>query len=330
MGQGSPRQISTAYRNILGCPQPNAICLALPQKANTLCFSTPVPEHPKINNSPLKQWFPNASSDLFAAFMQRAIEWLRPDGSAGLLTMHNWMFLRQHQKLRVWLLQNAHLHFIEQHTHSDFEGLNGEVTQVLSLWTCGPSMKTQSLGVNPEGKRFSFTASDFSAPKTQPLFGGLNPRLTPTPQQTSWEIAPAHQGLLQETMPVLRYVWEVPLKEIGRHPTEDCNWLPYTKGLRVEHGLHRLKRSSIGKAKAGTKKPTVPSLEVEVATAAPTSTNTEKGGSPTPKSDIVSQQEILSPESLEMQGRPSFRPRSKSLSCCAYSTTPRLKKPSKH
>ena len=85
----------------------NAIALPYPESQHIVLLNPPYQNTRKINNSPLKQWFPNASSDLFAAFMQRAIEWLRPDGSAGLLTMHNWMFLRQHQKLRVWLLQRC-------------------------------------------------------------------------------------------------------------------------------------------------------------------------------------------------------------------------------
>ena len=77
-----------------------------------------------------------AHADLYAAFMQQAIRWLKPKGSAGMLTMHTWLFLRQHQPLRRWLLANAHLQFIEQHPSSDFEGLTGEVTQsAFSLWT---------------------------------------------------------------------------------------------------------------------------------------------------------------------------------------------------
>ena len=93
--------------------------------------------------------------------------------------------------------------------------------------------ENQSLGVNPEGKRFSFTASDFSAlPKHKLLFWWSKSKIDAyATADKLGEIAPAHQGLATgNNARFLRYVWEVPPKEIGRHPTEDCNWLPYTKG----------------------------------------------------------------------------------------------------
>ena len=63
----------------LGALNPNAICLALPQEPT--CLLNPRARTPEVNNSPLKQWFPNASSDLFAAFMQRAWNGFAPMGA---------------------------------------------------------------------------------------------------------------------------------------------------------------------------------------------------------------------------------------------------------
>ncbi|MGC6509758.1 MAG: Eco57I restriction-modification methylase domain-containing protein [Myxococcota bacterium] len=214
-------------------PNCNVSCLT-PNSQHIVLLNPPYQNTRKINGSPLKNWYPDASTDLFAAFMLKAIEWLRPNGNAGLLTMHNWLFLRQHHALRMWLTQNAHLQLIEQHSHSDFDGLNGEVTQsALSIWTKQHNLAVQSVGINPKGEHFRFHTSDFKQlPHNKILFWWTRSDIENYATSTKLsDVAPAHQGLATGNNDrFLRFVWEVPLEDLGRYPDEDCRWLPYTKG----------------------------------------------------------------------------------------------------
>ena len=45
--------------------------------------------------------------DLYAAFMQRCVEFAEPDGRVGMLTMHSFMFITSYGKLRAWVLERA-------------------------------------------------------------------------------------------------------------------------------------------------------------------------------------------------------------------------------
>ncbi len=48
--------------------------------------------------------YPKAKADLFAVFLQRGQELLKPDGLSAMITMRNWMFISQFSDLREWLI----------------------------------------------------------------------------------------------------------------------------------------------------------------------------------------------------------------------------------
>ena len=54
------------------------------------------------------QW-PAGKSDLFSAFMERSLSFVRPSGLIGMVTMQNWMFLSSFQKLRELIVSSRRI-----------------------------------------------------------------------------------------------------------------------------------------------------------------------------------------------------------------------------
>jgi hypothetical protein len=57
----------------------------------------------------LSEAYPDAKSDLFAAFIQRCAEFAEDSGYVGMLTMHSFMFLGSYTELRQWIRQQARI-----------------------------------------------------------------------------------------------------------------------------------------------------------------------------------------------------------------------------
>jgi hypothetical protein len=71
--------------------------------------------------------YPRGKADLYAAFMERALELVRPGGISALLTMRGWMFLAQFQKLREHLLGSFDLRTLGDVDRGAFEDVPDEV-----------------------------------------------------------------------------------------------------------------------------------------------------------------------------------------------------------
>ncbi len=54
----------------------------------------------------VKKHYPDSKADLFAAFIERCLEFTEKDGYTALITMQSWMFLSSYEKLRTKLLKN--------------------------------------------------------------------------------------------------------------------------------------------------------------------------------------------------------------------------------
>ncbi len=68
--------------------------------------------------------YPKGKADLFAAFLERGLELSREGGVSALLTMRNWMFIKQYAKLRVWLLETYDLRALHDLSSGAFEEIN--------------------------------------------------------------------------------------------------------------------------------------------------------------------------------------------------------------
>ena len=54
-----------------------------------------------------KKFYPDSKSDLFAIFIERGFELLRPYGFNAMVTMQSWMFLSSYEKLRLKILKES-------------------------------------------------------------------------------------------------------------------------------------------------------------------------------------------------------------------------------
>jgi hypothetical protein len=69
-------------------------------------------------------------TDLYAAFLLRGLELARPGGLSAMLTMRNWMFLKQYAGLREQLLEKYSLALLGDFDRGAFEGIPDEVVSV--------------------------------------------------------------------------------------------------------------------------------------------------------------------------------------------------------
>jgi hypothetical protein len=84
------------------------------------------------NMSPLlsgwtRREFPNAKSDLFACFIERATALVVASGRVAMVTMHSWMFLSSFSALRVHLLRSNTLESMAHLGTSAFDSIGGAV-----------------------------------------------------------------------------------------------------------------------------------------------------------------------------------------------------------
>ena len=75
--------------------------------------------------------YPRGKADLYAAFLERGLELARPGGVSALLTMRNWMFIKQYAALREWLLETYDLRALGDFDRGAFEDVPDEVVAVV-------------------------------------------------------------------------------------------------------------------------------------------------------------------------------------------------------
>ncbi|TVQ94623.1 MAG: BREX-6 system adenine-specific DNA-methyltransferase PglX [Deltaproteobacteria bacterium] len=98
----------------------------------------------------VKKHYELGKADLFAAFLLRGLELAREGGTSALLTMRNWMFIKQYAGLREHLLA---LHSLRSMADLDW-GSFAEMKDVkvnISIFMCGVDSKDPSLAIAPTG-----------------------------------------------------------------------------------------------------------------------------------------------------------------------------------
>jgi type II restriction/modification system DNA methylase subunit YeeA len=88
-------------------------------------------------NGRLKAWagknYPDSKSDLFAMFMERALEMSVPHGMMAMINMQSWMFLSSFEKLRTKLLGNATLLSMAHLGERGFDTIGGAVVSTTAF-----------------------------------------------------------------------------------------------------------------------------------------------------------------------------------------------------
>ncbi|WP_040162119.1 BREX-1 system adenine-specific DNA-methyltransferase PglX [Mobilicoccus massiliensis] len=113
--------------------------------------------------------FPDSKSDLFAMFIERGFEFLKPGGLSAMVTMQSWMFLKSYAGLRKQLLNDRHL---ECMVHMGNGVMGIAFGTAAAIWRSTPG----------EG------ISSFSFVSTLDLYGD-KPRVFPAPNSRHTEMS---------------------------------------------------------------------------------------------------------------------------------------------
>ena len=108
------------------------IILALTDKYAAICMNPPYMGSGRFDNTLskyAKDNYPNSKADLFAIFMDIAINHLAEKGKYGMINMHSWMFLSSFENLRSYLLNNEHIDSLLHLGTRTFDELSGEIVQ---------------------------------------------------------------------------------------------------------------------------------------------------------------------------------------------------------
>ena len=112
------------------------IILVLTDKYAAICMNPPYMGSGRFDatlSNYVKNNYPKSKADLFAVFMDVAIDRLADCGKYGMINMHSWMFLSSFEDLRHSLLDNQHIDSLLHLGPRTFDELTGEVVQNASF-----------------------------------------------------------------------------------------------------------------------------------------------------------------------------------------------------
>ncbi len=211
----------------------------------------------------LKQRYPKAKADLYAAFLERGLQLVKPGGLSAMVTMRNWMFISQYSDLREYLLEKYSLRTLGDLSWSAFSQVSHNQT-TLSIIQNKETSDTCAVAISPHDpifreesakafreknagllcgeKRFEFETTRFDVIKEKPLIYWWDEtfleRYAETPKLG--EICKIRNGLqTNDKIRFLRKSWEVNKTDIFidfRQNQVSQNfglseiWTPYIKG----------------------------------------------------------------------------------------------------
>ena len=109
-----------------------SIILALTDKYAAICMNPPYMGSGRFDDTLsnyVKNNYHKSKADLFAIFMDVAIDRLADCGKYGMINMHSWMFLSSFEELRKSILDNNHIDSLLHLGPRTFDELGGEVVQ---------------------------------------------------------------------------------------------------------------------------------------------------------------------------------------------------------
>ena len=88
----------------------------------------------KLADAKYTTQYPLGKADLYAAFLMRGLQLVRTGGTSAMLTMRNWMFIKQFKDLRLWLLEEFDLRVLGDFDKGAFETMT--TSQRISVCLC--------------------------------------------------------------------------------------------------------------------------------------------------------------------------------------------------
>jgi hypothetical protein len=216
-----------------------------------------------VDNAYTNKHYPMGKADLYAAFLERGLQLAKVGGVSAMLTMRNWMFIKQFTKIRAYLIDNFDLRVLGDVDRGAFEDVLDEVVAtVMSVFQKVPPSGTFSLAIQPTSlddnsrdngrtkrKRaavlaqvglFYFECDRFNAIKKMPLIYWWDDEFLKYYAETPklGDETDVKQGMATaNNTRFLRQQWEIqlasiltcshnkPLLELPRN-----KWVPYIKG----------------------------------------------------------------------------------------------------
>lgn len=98
----------------------------------------------------VEKHYPRDKADLYAAFLERGLQLVRTGGISALLTMRSWMFIKQFQDLRTWLLATHDVRMLGDMDRGAFDEVPNEVLAVVvSIVRRTPANAIPSIALQP-------------------------------------------------------------------------------------------------------------------------------------------------------------------------------------
>ena len=136
--------------------------------------------------------YPKGKADLYAAFLERGLQLVKPGGISAMLTMRNWMFIQQFSAIREYLLEHFDLCILGDVDRGAFEEIVDEVVSTtMSIFQNAKPNEKNSIAIQPtplndnardsqrtnrkkaavlaQVGRFEFRSDRFRAIKEQPI-----------------------------------------------------------------------------------------------------------------------------------------------------------------
>jgi hypothetical protein len=97
--------------------------------------------------------YARGKADLYAAFLERGLGLAREGGTSALLTMRNWMFIKQYAGLREWLLKSWDMRALGDFDRGAFEDVPDEIVSVVvSIFRRATSRDVRSISLVPTSR----------------------------------------------------------------------------------------------------------------------------------------------------------------------------------
>ncbi|KYF68124.1 BREX-6 system adenine-specific DNA-methyltransferase PglX [Sorangium cellulosum] len=215
--------------------------------------------------------YPKSKADLYAAFLERGLEFTRPGGASALLTMRGWMFLGQFAELRKALLKTNDLRSIGDFDRGAFDEVPNEVLAVcVPIFRRAPHPGVQSVAIQPtplDDKsydrqrtnrkravvlahvgRYEFDPRGFEVIEGEPIVYWWSKELLGDYQRvpTLARSAAVRLGVrTSDNVRFLRVPWELgsqvwPLITRNDYERPQAKWVPYIKGAEGRQWLEPL------------------------------------------------------------------------------------------
>ncbi|MEP7119431.1 MAG: BREX-6 system adenine-specific DNA-methyltransferase PglX [Byssovorax sp.] len=209
----------------------------------------------------VKAVYPRAKADLYAAFLERALELARPSGISALLTMRGWMFLGQFQEIRKYLLEFCDLRSLGDVDRGAFDEVPNEVLAgVMSIFHKAAPLPGASVAMQPtpladksydrertnrkraavlaQNGRFEFSTTGLGTVSGAPVLYWWSQTFMDqyASAQKLGDVAPVRQGLItSDNLRFVRAIWEPARNSVFLSRTNtgrplSLAWMPYIKG----------------------------------------------------------------------------------------------------